>query len=289
MAKQYYYYYGSAGMLESTSVSIAVRYIFHDVSHVMDAFVQNKCELLLLETIREVADAFEADITIGTVARKEGSYESLYTIKERDKKAEDKDGLSPWKIAFIVALITAPVSMIEQGGKEAIKTATVRAMDPERDRLEKEKLKLDIEKEKVELEIKKTMLYNQLRKDSLEIALHAEDLVTRTKKVERETNARPRRAAMYNELVRYKMVKGLSIEIYNSSNILIGKFDTGGGHFEKIGTEKYEPHFSKEAINKILNLTDEEAMRELAQKSAREAETKDKNDKKDDAERGLKK
>ncbi len=123
--------------------AVEVHYWFNDNTHLMDAYIQNKCEYELLGILKEISNAFRIEIVVETEPLENGGLRRWFKIasKEENKKA-------PITITLItIVLTTVLVTPISTTISKVIEK---RFEDTELKDLEKQKLKLEIEKLKQE-------------------------------------------------------------------------------------------------------------------------------------------
>lgn len=122
---------------------IELHYWFSDNSHLMDAYIQNKCEYEFLGIAKEIANTFKVEITIETEPLAEGGLRRWFKIatKEENKKATITIAIVTTLFAtIIVTPISTSLTKITEKVIENI------FEDPEIKELEKEKLRLEVEK-----------------------------------------------------------------------------------------------------------------------------------------------
>jgi len=127
--------------------TVEVHYWFNDNTHLMDAYVQNRCEYELLRILREISNTFNIEIIVETEPLKNGGLKRWFRLasKEENKKATVTIALITALLATI--LITPLSTTISKLTEKAIEKIFE---DPELKDLEKQKLKLEIEKLKLE-------------------------------------------------------------------------------------------------------------------------------------------
>lgn len=123
--------------------TLELHYWFKDNSHLMDAFVQNKCEYEVLAILKELGSVFNVEISVETQPFGEGGLLRWFKIDSNDKTI-----ITTIKIALITALLTAifvtPISTSMAKATELIIEKIFE--DKELKELEKEELRLKIEK-----------------------------------------------------------------------------------------------------------------------------------------------
>jgi hypothetical protein len=135
--------------------TLELHYWFKDDSHLMDAFIQNKCEYEVLAIMKELSSVFNVEITVETQPFGEGGLLRWFKIDSKDKSIAISI-----KIAIITALLTTifitPISTsIEKATEHLIEKIFE---DKELKELEKEELKLKIEKLRQEVGYKSQLL-----------------------------------------------------------------------------------------------------------------------------------
>lgn len=128
--------------------TVEVHYWFTDDSHLMDAYVQNKCEYEFLGILKEICSTFNVELVVETQPLQNGGLRRWFrlTSKEEDKKATIT-------IALITALLT---TIIVTPLSTTISKVTERAIDKlfedsVMQSLEKEKLRLEVENLRLEV------------------------------------------------------------------------------------------------------------------------------------------
>ncbi len=123
---------------------IELHYSLNDNSHLMDAFVQNKCEHEFLGLLREIAIRLSADVIVETEPFGEGGLRRWFKVvsKEENKKGTITTAII---VALLTVILTTPLT------KSIEKVIDKIFEDTELQDLEKEKIKLEIEKLKQEL------------------------------------------------------------------------------------------------------------------------------------------
>lgn len=127
--------------------TIEVHYWFNDNTHLMDAFIQNRCEYELLGILKEISNTFKVEITVETEPLINGGLRRWFKLasKEENKKATITTAIVT---ALLTTILVTPLST-------AITKLTEKSIekifeDPEFKDLEKQKLKFEIEKLKQE-------------------------------------------------------------------------------------------------------------------------------------------
>lgn len=124
-----------------------VHYWFNDNSHLMDAYVQNRCEYELLGILKEISNTFKMQIIVETEPLDNGGLKRWFRLatKEESKKATVTTALIT---ALLTTVLITPLSTtISRLTEEAIEKMFE---DPELKDFEKQKLMLEIEKLKQE-------------------------------------------------------------------------------------------------------------------------------------------
>lgn len=123
--------------------TVEVHYWFNDNTHLMDAFVQNRCEYELLGILKEISNTFKIEIIVETEPLENGGLRRWFKLasKEENKKATITTAIVT---ALLTTILVTPLSTtITKLTEKAIEKIFE---DPELKDLEKEKLKLEIEK-----------------------------------------------------------------------------------------------------------------------------------------------
>lgn len=127
--------------------TVEVHYWFNDNTHLMDAFIQNRCEYELLGIIKEISNTFKIEIIVETEPLENGGLRRWFKLasKEENKKATITTAVVT---ALLTTILVTPLSTtITKLTEKAIEKIFE---DPELKDLEKQKLKLEIEKLKQE-------------------------------------------------------------------------------------------------------------------------------------------
>jgi len=127
--------------------TVEVHYWFNDNTHLMDAFVQNRCEYELLGILKEISNTFKIEIIVETEPLENGGLRRWFKLasKEENKKATITTAIVT---ALLTTILVTPLSTtITKLTEKAIEKIFE---DPELKDLEKQKLKLEIEKLKQE-------------------------------------------------------------------------------------------------------------------------------------------
>lgn len=127
--------------------TVEVHYWFNDNTHLMDAFIQNRCEYELLGIIKEISNTFKIEIIVETEPLENGGLRRWFKLasKEENKKATITTAIAT---ALLTTILVTPLSTtITKLTEKAIEKIFE---DPELKDLEKQKLKLEIEKLKQE-------------------------------------------------------------------------------------------------------------------------------------------
>lgn len=127
--------------------TVEVHYWFNDNTHLMDAFIQNRCEYELLGIIKEISNTFKIEIIVETEPLENGGLRRWFKLasKEENKKATITTAIVT---ALLTTILVTPLSTtITKLTEKAIEKIFE---DPELKDLEKQKLKLEIEKLKQE-------------------------------------------------------------------------------------------------------------------------------------------
>ncbi|HTO37593.1 MAG TPA: hypothetical protein VL021_04150 [Brumimicrobium sp.] len=169
--------------------TIEIHYWLKGGTHLMDAYIQNKCEHEFLGIIREIALKVNADIIVETEPFREGGLRRWFKVVSKE---ENKKG--PITQAAIVALITVILS-----------TPISKSIEKVIDKVFEDVEMQDLEKEKIKLEIKK------LRQDLNETERNIGGNVTIKK----------RRSNFYSNLSGYPDVDEISIISQDNSKTII--------------------------------------------------------------------
>ncbi|MFZ6665164.1 hypothetical protein [Peijinzhouia sedimentorum] len=127
--------------------SVEVHYWFNDNTHLMDAFIQNRCEYELLGILKEISSTFKIEIIIETKPLENGGLRRWFKLasREENKKATITTAVVT---ALLTTILVTPLSTtISKLTEKAIEKIFE---DPELIYLEKQKLKFEIEKLKQE-------------------------------------------------------------------------------------------------------------------------------------------
>ena len=128
---------------------IELHYWFKDNSHLMDAFVQNKCEYEILGIIKEISSAFNVEIIIETEPIGEGGLRRWFKITSKEECK--KTSITQQIITLLIAAIV--VTPIAKTVEKTVETIFEKVFeDKELKHLEKEQIKENIEKTKLEKE-----------------------------------------------------------------------------------------------------------------------------------------
>jgi len=160
--------------------TIEVHFYFNDYSHSMDAIVLNRCESDLLTLIDRIATIVELKIVIETEPFAEGGIRRWFKIvaKEESKKATIK-------IALITALSTAIfITPITSSVGKVIEIAIEKVFeDEELNKLEKQKLRLEIDLLKQEIQNKKLHILKNISNVRMSSFYEALDKYPKVEKV----------------------------------------------------------------------------------------------------------
>jgi hypothetical protein len=127
--------------------TVEVHYCFNDNTHLMDAFVQNRCEYELLGILKEISNTFKIEIIVETEPLDIGGLRRWFKLasKEENRKATITTAIVT---TLLTTILVTPISTtITKLTDKAIEKIFE---DPELKDLEKQKLKLEIEKLKQE-------------------------------------------------------------------------------------------------------------------------------------------
>lgn len=208
--------------------TLELHYWFKDESHLMDAFIQNKCEYEVLAIMKELSSVFNVEITVETQPFGEGGLLRWFKIDSNDKTI-----ISTIKIAVITAFLTAifvtPIST--SIGKVTDIIIEKIFEDKELKELEKEELRLKVEKLRQEVDKK-----NQL--------LNENNLIKK------------RRSNFYEALQKYPKLDRVSLQIENDNKILLAE---EVGVFKKdfknyiLTNDDLDPKEVEEAVIEIIS------------------------------------
>jgi len=137
--------------LQINGNTIELHYWLKNQSHSMDAFVQNKCELELLNIIEEITRKFNAKLLIETEPFGNGGLRRWFTLAPGTDSQKNT-----FYRNFIITVVTSIlVSPIGTSLAEISKNYIERSFeDKELNDLTKDKLKIEIENLKADLQIK---------------------------------------------------------------------------------------------------------------------------------------
>lgn len=127
--------------------AIEVHYWFRDGSHLMDAYIQNRCEYELLGILKEISNTFKFEIIVETEPFDNGGLRRWFRLASREENRK-----ATITTALITALLTAVIITPLSTSISKLTEKVIEKIfeDPEIKVLEKEKLKLEIEKLKQE-------------------------------------------------------------------------------------------------------------------------------------------
>jgi len=140
--------------------TIQLHYWFHDNSHTIDSFIQNKCEFEFLNVVKEIAKKFDTELVIETEPLAEGGLKRWYKLI---LKLENKNAIITTAVITALATgvfvtpITSSVSKITEKLIDNI------FEDKELKQLEQDKLRLEIEK----LKLDTTLINKQLNENTV--------------------------------------------------------------------------------------------------------------------------
>lgn len=148
-----YYYYKEYNKLE-------LHYWLKHESHIMDAFVQNRCEVEFLNLLLEIAETFKLEISILTEPLKEGGLRRIYNIisrQESNKAVIMTAVVTAIATAILVTPITTSLSKLTEIAIEKI------FEDKETKNQLDEKTRLEILKLKQEIKLDSLLLDKNIR------------------------------------------------------------------------------------------------------------------------------
>lgn len=123
---------------------IQIHYYFEDGSHVMDAFIQNKCESEFLGILKQLSTIFEVNVTVDTEPVKEGGLIRVFNLHP---KRAHKHSNAKIKIVteFIKELISTtskiPANLLET----ILNSGAIEILDKKGNPLESEALQAEID------------------------------------------------------------------------------------------------------------------------------------------------
>lgn len=135
--------------------TIEIHYWLNNQSHSMDAFVQNKCELELLNIINEIAKKFNSNVVVETEPFGEGGLRRWFNISSfvENNKAIIK---TAFVTAFITGVMVTPINTVTS---EVMKKFIDRFFeDKELQTLLKERTKEEIQNLRIDTELKTQQL-----------------------------------------------------------------------------------------------------------------------------------
>lgn len=189
----------------NTSI-IELHYWLKGDSHIMDAFVLNKCEWELLHLLKEIANINDAELIIETEAISQGSIKQWFHIKINPST---KSKIKSFAIGSLFTLLFSdiPKMTVEQIFELFNK-------NPEMEKLLVEEKKIEIEGKKLDNEIKR----QELEKLKMENAKILKDTLER---VSSNTKVQKRTSNFYEELLKEERINGIVINNYleNTNNI----------------------------------------------------------------------
>lgn len=128
--------------------TIELHYLLKDESHLMDAYVHNKCEAEFLGVLKEIAVIFDADIVIETMPLGEGGLRKWFKIvaKEEGKKAIITTAIITSIITsiFVTPISTTISSLTEKVIENLFEDDEIKELEKENLKLENERLKQEI-------------------------------------------------------------------------------------------------------------------------------------------------
>lgn len=192
-----YYIYDYGYHLDMPKIEL--HYWLKNNSHVMDAYVQNKCELEFLNIAKEIALVFGSEIVIQTEPLAEGGIRRLFQIVA---KGENKNATITAAVisAIIISITSTPITTAIS---KTVEIAITKLFETELDRKEKELIiegkELDNEGKKLDNEEKK--IRNE--KSKLEFKEKLNQVETNQKIIKKRSN-------FYEEIEKDPTVEKLS-------------------------------------------------------------------------------
>jgi len=171
------------------SNTLEIHYYFDDLSHSMDANVQNRCEYEVLGIIKEVSRLFAVDITIETEPTGEGGLKKWLKVVT---KGESKTATITTAVivSFLTVLLTTPIAKVTEKLIDKV------FEDTEFIEGEKEKQQLEIE------ELKRNAL-----KDAQEI--------------EKNNLIKKKKSNFYETLEKYPKVNKVSYSVTDDEKVIV--------------------------------------------------------------------
>jgi hypothetical protein len=208
--------------------AIQLHYWFNDNTHNMDAFLQNKCELELLNIFKAIAESLGEDIAIETEPIGEGGLRRWFKLIG---KSENKSPIVT--TAIITALFTSVViTPIGTSITKIVEKVIDKAFeDDEEKQLNQEKIKAEIENIKTDTELKK----QQLQKNHIVVK---------------------RRSNFYENLSKYPKITNISFVIQDENkNNLSKEISISKHEFEEfiLISDELEPLELNNAIIEIVS------------------------------------
>lgn len=210
--------------------SFEVHYWFNDDSHLMDAFIQNKCEYELLGIVKEIARQFEVEILIETAPLENGGLRRWFRIitREENRKATITTAVLT---TLLTILLTTPIAKITEKGID--------------------KLFEDKEEQLLDHKIKEAQLKNlELENSKLEREAEREEQV---KSLSENTVIKKKKSGYYEALKSYPKVIQVSYVVHDESknyNVVVPRES-----FEDyiLSTDDLDPIIIEDAIIEIIS------------------------------------
>jgi hypothetical protein len=206
----YYYYYGGGYKETPDSGILEVHYRFSDDSHTMDAFVQNKCQLDLLNIVKHVSKIMNVDVVVEISPVENGGLKEWFRVFVRD--AGEKDTLAR---AVVQAVIIAIILGV---GAESYKKITE---DTEKTQWERDMLRrtnniqiIDSAQKSLDLEESIARLANTQNENDEQIEHHSPIKHTLRSNYTRLTDSEivsKKRDTFLKRILRYKKIDSISL------------------------------------------------------------------------------
>jgi len=186
--------------------TLELHYWFNDITHSMDAVVQNKCEQEFLAILNEIAKSFNVEILIETEPIAEGGIIRWFKINLKNKK-QSATIITALITALATGIIITPIgTSLSEIGKQAIEKIF---SDKELKELEKELLKENIKNSKEDTKVKELeqkKIEEEIKNIRLDSELKIQGLSSNRIIPKRKSN-------FYDTLDKYPKVKQVSLII----------------------------------------------------------------------------
>lgn len=173
--------------MQPIAEKLELHYYLENGSHVMDAWIRNKCEAELLAIIREISELLEINVNIETGAYKEGGLREIWGFIGRNSN----------QLTLIVSILVFVMSRIP-------------LTDPEQDALTKEATKLTIEEKKLNIE--------KLKRELKDTDVKSETVDAAVNEISGKLKITARKSNFYKYLNSYQKVMGLGLLPLNFEN-----------------------------------------------------------------------